>query len=72
MPRFGIEFAIPKTYSRFSFVGFGPTESYIDKHAACDYGYCESDSDRNYESGYDSLEAIIASAELAQEPPQRL
>ncbi len=52
LPRFGIEFAVPKTHDRFSFVGFGPTESYIDKHTACDYGYYESDAGRNYDSGY--------------------
>jgi len=52
MPRFGIEFAVDKAYSNFSFVGFGPTESYIDKHVACDYGYYESSAEKNYDCGY--------------------
>lgn len=37
-PRFGIEFGVDKGHCNFSYVGFGPMESYIDKHAACEYG----------------------------------
>jgi beta-galactosidase len=52
LPRFGIEFGIAKKHESFSFVGFGKTESYVDKHVACDYGYYESTAKQNYESGY--------------------
>jgi len=51
-PRFGIEFGIDKKHDRFSYVGFGPTESYSDKHIACTYGYFEGTSDMNYDHGY--------------------
>ncbi len=51
-PRFGIEFGVDKAYSGFSYVGFGPTESYVDKHIACDYGYYESTAEDNYDYKY--------------------
>lgn len=31
LPRFGFEFGIKKKYNKFAFVGFGKTESYVDK-----------------------------------------
>ena len=51
-PRFGIEFGVDKAHSSFSYVGFGPTESYTDKHVACEYGYYTSSAAENYESRY--------------------
>ena len=51
-PRFGIEFGVDKVYNRFSYVGFGPTESYADKKTACEYGYYESSAEENYEKNY--------------------
>ena len=51
-PRFGIEFAVNKEYSRFAYIGYGPTESYVDKHIAADYGYYESSAEENYENKY--------------------
>ncbi len=48
LPRFGLEFGIAKEFDKFSYVGFGPYESYIDKHVACDYGYYESNAKDNY------------------------
>ena len=51
-PRFGLEFAVDKRYSAFSYIGYGPTESYVDKHVACEYGYYESTADKNYDNGY--------------------
>jgi len=51
-PRFGVEFGIDKAYDTFSYVGFGPYESYIDKHIACDYGYYESNAEANYDRNY--------------------
>ena len=52
MPRFGVEFGIDKAFDRFSYIGFGPTESYCDKHIATDYGYYESSADANYDKNY--------------------
>jgi len=52
LPRFGLEFGIDKKKDAFSYIGFGPYESYADKHVACDYGYYESTAAANYEMGY--------------------
>lgn len=51
-PRFGIEFGIDKAHTNFSYVGFGPTESYVDKHIACEYGYYVSSAEENYDRNY--------------------
>lgn len=51
-PRFGLEFAVDKKYNAFSYIGFGPNESYMDKNVACEYGYYESDADKNYDMRY--------------------
>ncbi len=51
-PRFGIEFGVDKAHSNFSYVGFGPSESYVDKHVACDYGYYVSSAQENYDHKY--------------------
>ena len=51
-PRFGVEFGIDKAYNKFAYVGFGPYESYVDKHVACDYGYYESTAEENYDKSY--------------------
>lgn len=50
--RVGLEFAIDKAYDKFAYVGFGPTESYVDKKVACDYGYYESCAEDNYDMKY--------------------
>lgn len=47
-PRFGIELALDNSFDRFSYVGYGPTETYVDKHIAADYGYYESTAKDNY------------------------
>ena len=52
MPRFGLELAVDKGYSAFSYVGYGPTESYVDKHVATAYGYYESEATENYDRKY--------------------
>ena len=51
-PRFGLEFGVEKSFNAFSYVGYGPYESYSDKHVACDYGYYESTAEQNYEHRY--------------------
>ncbi|MBR2375197.1 MAG: hypothetical protein IKA88_02795 [Clostridia bacterium] len=48
LPRVGLEFAVADTYSKFAYVGFGPTESYIDKNVACEYGYYENTAQGNF------------------------
>lgn len=50
--RFGLEFAVDKAFDKFAYVGFGPTESYVDKKTACDYGYYESTAAENYDLGF--------------------
>lgn len=52
LPRFGIEFGVDKAHSNFSYVGFGPMESYNDKHIACEYGYYVSSAEENYDRKY--------------------
>ncbi|MBQ3526930.1 MAG: hypothetical protein IJA52_00030 [Clostridia bacterium] len=51
-PRFGVEFGVDKAHGNFSYVGFGPTESYVDKHIACEYGYYVSSAEENYDYEY--------------------
>lgn len=51
-PRFGIELGVDKAFADFSYVGFGPTESYCDKVAACEYGWYESNAAENYDRNY--------------------
>ena len=51
-PRVGIEFGVDKSFGDFSYVGFGPYESYVDKHVACEYGYYESSAKENYDHKY--------------------
>ena len=51
-PRFGIEFGVDKAHGNFSYAGFGPSESYVDKHVACEYGYYVSSAEENYEYEY--------------------
>lgn len=48
IPRIGFEMALPKEYANFSYVGFGPYESYIDKNCLCEYGYYTSTAEKNY------------------------
>lgn len=52
LPRIGFEFAIDKQFADFSYIGFGPYESYVDKNMACEYGYYESDAYKNYDRNY--------------------
>ena len=51
-PRFGFEFGVDKGHCNFSYVGFGPSESYADKKAACEYGYYVSSAEENYDMKY--------------------
>ena len=51
-PRFGIEFGVDKAHANFSYAGFGPSESYVDKHIACEYGYYVNSAQENYDHNY--------------------
>ncbi len=48
LPRIGLEFAVDKAYTDFSYQGYGPAESYVDKHAASEYGTYTATADQNY------------------------
>ena len=48
LPRFGLQFAVGKEYAAFSYIGYGPTESYVDKLAATEYGYYKNDAEGNF------------------------
>lgn len=51
-PRFGIEINVDKAHGNFSYVGFCPSERYVDKHIACEYGYYVNSADENYDYEY--------------------
>lgn len=44
LPRFGIRMFLPKKYGKVRYYGFGPYESYSDKHIASYMGLFESDT----------------------------
>lgn len=48
LPRIGFEFAIAKKYQQMEYTGYGPYESYIDKHRASDYGTYRSTAGKEY------------------------
>ena len=49
LPRIGVTFALPKNIAdKFSYKGYGPYESYIDKHLASDYGEYITSADKEY------------------------
>ena len=52
LPRVGIEFCVDNGSGKFSYIGYGPTESYADKHVAAEYGHYESTAYENYDMGY--------------------
>lgn len=48
LPRVGLEFAIDKKHKSFSYLGYGETESYIDKHLCSKYGRHCSTVNKNF------------------------
>jgi len=48
LPRIGLEFALGKRYRKFSYTGYGPFESYADKHLASSYGDYENTAQASY------------------------
>lgn len=51
LPRFGVRLFLPREFSRFSYTGYGPLESYCDKHLASSLGYYRSRVEDEWE-GY--------------------
>ncbi len=49
LPRFGVRLFVPKRFDRVSYYGYGPFESYIDKHQASYMGNFEADICDMYE-----------------------
>lgn len=43
LPRFGLRFCMPKQFDQVAYYGYGPHESYVDKHRASMLGYFEAD-----------------------------
>ncbi len=48
LPRFGLRLFLPKDYDRVTYLGYGPYESYIDKHRASRFGKFTADVDGMY------------------------
>jgi beta-galactosidase len=49
LPRFGLRFFLPKKYDQVKYYGYGPEESYIDKHRASYVGLFEQTVDEMFE-----------------------
>ncbi|MCQ2584765.1 MAG: DUF4981 domain-containing protein [Treponema sp.] len=49
LPRIGIRLFVDKTFDSVEYLGYGPNESYIDKHQSCYVGKFESKISRLYE-----------------------
>jgi len=52
LPRIGFELGVDKSCGAFEYVGYGPMESYCDKHIAADYGRYRSTAEENYDKNY--------------------
>lgn len=52
LPRFGIRFFLDESLSSVEYVGYGPGESYTDKHQATFYGKFSSTVDKLFENYY--------------------
>ncbi len=51
LPRFGIRMFVPKSFDRVDYFGYGPWESYVDKHQASylgNFSACISDMHEDY------------------------
>ena len=48
LPRFGMEFALPKQFSEYTYWGYGPYESYCDKHHLSVFGKFTANVNDNY------------------------
>lgn len=46
LPRFGVRLFLPASMKRTAYFGYGPDESYVDKHRACWLGLFREEADR--------------------------
>ena len=49
LPRFGVRMFMPRVFSEVEYFGYGPNESYIDKHQSCRAGKFSDDIGRMHE-----------------------
>ena len=49
LPRFGVRLFMPETFSKVSYYGYGPGESYCDKHLSAYLGQFSSSVEEQYE-----------------------
>ncbi|HCA34543.1 MAG TPA: beta-galactosidase [Lachnospiraceae bacterium] len=49
LPRFGLRLMLPKDHDRAKYLGYGPEESYLDKHRASYFGLFETTAKENGE-----------------------
>ncbi|MDD4367366.1 MAG: glycoside hydrolase family 2 TIM barrel-domain containing protein [Oscillospiraceae bacterium] len=49
LPRFGLKLALPQTYEALAYYGYGPYESYIDKHRASQLGIYTTEVSEEHE-----------------------
>ena len=50
LPRIGFEFAVDKRFQSFGYLGYGPYESYIDKHVASSFGEYHTTAQYNFQN----------------------
>ncbi|WP_032092967.1 glycoside hydrolase family 2 TIM barrel-domain containing protein [Necropsobacter rosorum] len=49
LPRFGLRFYLPAEFAQTEYFGYGPTESYIDKHHAAGLGFYRTTPRQNHQ-----------------------
>ena len=49
LPRIGLRFFLDKSFNKVEYLGYGPTESYIDKHQSCYVGKFTDKVEKMYE-----------------------
>ena len=79
LPRIGVTFALPKSAAKeFAYKGYGPHESYIDKHLSSEYGEYKTTPYKEYfhyvkpqESGshFGSTEVVLNGIKITAEKP---
>lgn len=48
LPRFGLRFSLNQGFNQVEYVGYGPTESYLDKHHATAFGRYKTTPENNH------------------------
>ncbi|HEX3022127.1 MAG TPA: beta-galactosidase small subunit, partial [Lachnospiraceae bacterium] len=56
LPRFGLRLFLPKHYQNVQYLGYGPNESYIDKHRSSWFGRFQARVDEMYEDNINPQE----------------